>query len=107
MRSIIHPDEKPLTVMFAEAPRGRVTGWAVACSTHGAMPVLTPNRPAAIRAAVAHSDHEHGGRARVVESRRPSRAARRTMAQPKPDVEEVLDRFRHRDPVELVGSDGR
>lgn len=58
------------TIRFGEANRGRVTGWAVSCSKHGPMPVLAPGRTGAIVAAGRHRDHEHGGRARIVEVRR-------------------------------------
>lgn len=62
------------TVLFGEAPRGRVTGWAVACSQHGAMPVLAPSRGQARAAAVTHVEAEHGGSGQVVESARPLKA---------------------------------
>lgn len=51
-----------LTVSFGRAPRGRVTGWAVACSVHGAMPVLAPARAKAREMAGLHLVNEHGGR---------------------------------------------
>jgi len=66
----------PVVVLFGEAPRGRVTGWAVACSAHGAMPVLVPGRVRAVGAASAHLEHEHAGHGMVVESPRPLPAAK-------------------------------
>lgn len=62
------------TISFGRAPRGRVTGYVVKCSTegHGTMPVLAPGRTAAIIAAGRHREAEHAGRGRIVELRRPS-----------------------------------
>lgn len=54
-------------IRFGEAPRGRVTGWAVACTVHGPMPVLAPDRTKAIIAAGRHRDAEHSGSARILE----------------------------------------
>lgn len=57
-------------IRFGEANRGRVTGWAVACTVHGAMPLLAPGRDRAIVAAGRHRDAEHSGNARIVEVRK-------------------------------------
>jgi hypothetical protein len=61
------PDLPGPTVQIAPAHRGRVTGYSVACTDHGAMPVLAPSKPAARLAATRHIDAEHLGQGRLVE----------------------------------------
>jgi hypothetical protein len=57
-------------VVVRQAPRGRVTGWSVACPDHGAMPLLAPCRKAAILAADRHVRSEHGGLGQIDASAR-------------------------------------
>ncbi len=62
-------------IRFGPAPRGRVTGFAIDCTDHGPMPVLAPSRRAAITAAELHKV-QHGGDARIVETRTGKRGRR-------------------------------
>lgn len=64
------------TLLVAEAPRRRVTGWAIACEDHGAMPALAPSRSSAVSCAAEHLESHHGAKGRVVLKNRSARRAR-------------------------------
>lgn len=61
------PDLEKAEVRFGPAHRGKVTGYAVSCSEHGAMPVLVKNRAEAITAAGLHLQAEHLGHGSIRE----------------------------------------
>ena len=63
-RRLVNREEPKAEVLVRPAPRGRVTGWSMACDVCQLVaPVLAPSKRAAELAAIGHlrSDHESVG----------------------------------------------